>query len=344
MIKQYGEMYTAEEGIRLMNQWGEAGQAFFFVIPYDCSSVFLQREGAESDGAAFFTPLSGLRCGEGHSSLPEEVRFEAFPVDRDEYGAAFDEVMAHLFRGDTYLLNLCFSTELRTNLSVADFFHHASSPYKLMLRGKEFDPEGDAEDFALACFSPEPFVRICEGVISTYPMKGTAPDEPGAAERLMGDEKERREHATIVDLMRNDLSLVSSGVEVARYRYLERVETLRGGVLQCSSEIRGHLHEGWRSRLGSLLMEILPAGSVTGAPKESTCRVIAGAEREGRGYYTGVFGYFDGKSLDSAVAIRYVERRAGRLVYRSGGGITVMSRREDEYEELIRKVYVPFSF
>ena len=89
-------------------------------------------------------------------------------------------------------------------------------------------------------------------------------------------------------------------------------------------------------------MALLPAGSVTGAPKEATCRAIAEAEDMERGFYTGIFGFFNGRDLDSAVAIRFMEEDGANLVYKSGGGITVMSRMEDEYREAIAKVYVPF--
>ena len=124
----------------------------------------------------------------------------------------------------------------------------------------------------------------------------------------------------------------------------EAVETGRGKILQTSSEVCGSLPPDWRGRLGDLLFRLLPAGSVSGAPKEWTVRAIREAEPCPRGFYTGVFGFFDGESLDSAVAIRFVEETDAGLVYRSGGGITVLSDVEEEYRELIDKVYVPFAF
>ena len=90
-----------------------------------------------------------------------------------------------------------------------------------------------------------------------------------------------------------------------------------------------------------LLVCLLPAGSVSGAPKPKTLEIIANAEREKRGYYTGVVGYFDGDKLDCGVMIRVIERIENRYFYRSGGGITTQSDAEMEYEEMIDKVYVP---
>ena len=86
---------------------------------------------------------------------------------------------------------------------------------------------------------------------------------------------------------------------------------------------------------------MLPAGSICGAPKEKTVSIIQEVEQEKRGYYTGIFGFFDGENLDSAVNIRYLEKHQSEIRYRSGGGITSLSNLESEYNELIEKIYVP---
>ena len=91
------------------------------------------------------------------------------------------------------------------------------------------------------------------------------------------------------------------------------------------------------------IFDMLPAGSVTGAPKVKTLDIIKNAENYDRGFYTGVAGFFDGKELDSCVLIRYVEKNNGDLIYKSGGGITSQSILEEEYQELIDKIYVPVS-
>lgn len=175
-------------------------------------------------------------------------------------------------------------------------------------------------------------------------MKGTInASEENAEQKLMASEKEFTEHNTIVDLIRNDLALVAKNIEVTKYRYAEKVHTHRGAILQTSSEICGELAENWQENIGSILAALLPAGSISGAPKEKTVYIIQQAERGKRGYYTGIFGYFDGESLESAVAIRYIEQTANGLLFRSGGGITSQSVLEDEYNEILEKVYVPIS-
>ena len=97
----------------------------------------------------------------------------------------------------------------------------------------------------------------------------------------------------------------------------------------------------WKANLGELLLSLLPAGSISGAPKEKTCTIIKVAEKKDRRYLTGVFGVFDGKNIDSGVMIRYIEQKNKHLYFRSGGGITALSNEEDEYNELLQKVYLP---
>ena len=176
----------------------------------------------------------------------------------------------------------------------------------------------------------------------SYPMKGTIDASiPSAAQLLMNDPKETAEHATIVDLIRNDLSMVANRVSVSRYRYMDRLQTNRGVIFQTSSEIQGILPENYQEHLGDIIFRLLPAGSITGAPKRKTMQIIQEAETYDRGFYTGVMGYSDGIDLDSAVMIRFVEQEGEKMYFKSGGGITCQSDVESEYNEMKQKVYVP---
>jgi len=98
---------------------------------------------------------------------------------------------------------------------------------------------------------------------------------------------------------------------------------------------------GYASSLGDIIFTLLPAGSVSGAPKKKTTEIIASAEGMTRGYYTGVAGIFDGRDLNSFVMIRFIEKRDDSYFYRSGGGITSFSDPLSEYNEMIDKIYVP---
>ena len=153
--------------------------------------------------------------------------------------------------------------------------------------------------------------------------------------------KEIAEHATIVDLIRNDLSVIAKNVRVNKFRYLERIHTNREPLLQVSSEIMGDLPEDQQYHLGDIIFALLPAGSICGAPKRKTLEIIEEVETHQRGFYTGICGYFDGRNLDSGVMIRFIQEHENKLFFKSGGGITSMSNLESEYQEYIEKIYVP---
>ncbi|HPA70982.1 MAG TPA: aminodeoxychorismate synthase component I [Spirochaetota bacterium] len=315
--------------IERMNQLGAARKPFLFVIDFEMRKpIILPLDDIDPREVRF--DIRGVRnCPPAiaHSAPADIIKH---PVPYPRYLAAFNRVVECQRAGDSYLCNLTFPTRIETNLSLEDIFHRAVAPYRLMLRGM------------CTVFSPEPFVRVRGGVISSYPMKGTTrADVPGAEAKLLADEKEFAEHLTIVDLIRNDLGIVARNVRVERFRYVEKVSTARGDLLQTSSEITARLPEDWRERIGEIVAALLPAGSVTGAPKKRTVEIIREAEGAERGWYTGIFGVFDGNDLDSAVMIRFIERTESGLFYRSGGGITVYSDPESEYQELIDKVYVP---
>ncbi|GJM33219.1 MAG: aminodeoxychorismate synthase component I [Saprospiraceae bacterium] len=324
---------TLSKGVaqRLMNEYGKYRMPFFFLIDYQQeASVVLPMQ--DIDPLELQYNFHGLSNIEEFKPQPADFSFEAFPVSFDHYQKGFDLVQQHLLAGNSFLTNLTFPTPIDTNLGLEDIFIHSQAPYKLYWHNH------------FVVFSPEIFVRIKQGIISSYPMKGTIDARlPNARERLLSDLKEKAEHATIVDLIRNDLSMVATKVSVDSYRYLDKLQTSRGSLLQTSSRISGQLDQNYHEQLGDIVFRLLPAGSISGAPKPKTVAIIQEAEAYNRGYYTGVFGHFDGTNLDSAVAIRFVEQQDSGLVYKSGGGITALSRVKEEYEELIQKVYLPIA-
>ena len=294
-----------------------------------------------------------------------ETIWQIEPPLYEDYERSFNIVKSNIMAGNSYLTNLTCRVPVSCNLSLEDIFHRAKGKYKLLLRRKR-----NLTPFV--CFSPETFVRIKGGRIYSYPMKGTLDASlPNAEKLLMEDRKEAAEHATIVDLIRNDLSRVAEDVRVDKYRYIDVLHTNKGNILQTSSEISGRLPEDYPHHLGEILDVQLPAGSITGAPKDKTMQIIHEAEGYDRGFYTGIMGIYDQGELNSAVMIRFIEEETSpvdfeadgeknfktkegkasegkepkasrKLYFKAGGGITSKSDCRKEYEEVIQKIYLPF--
>ena len=310
-----------------------------------------------------------------------ETIWQIEPPLYEDYERSFNIVKSNIMAGNSYLTNLTCRVPVSCNLSLEEIFHRAKGKYKLLLRRKRTQAEDKAhlkeenieENLTpFVCFSPETFVRIKGGRIYSYPMKGTLDASlPNAEKQLMEDRKEAAEHATIVDLIRNDLSRVAENVRVDKYRYIDVLHTNKGNILQTSSEISGRLPEDYPHHLGEILDAQLPAGSITGAPKDKTMQIIQEAEGYDRGFYTGIMGIYDQGELNSAVMIRFIEEetspvdfetdgeknfkakegkasegkepKASReLYFKAGGGITSKSDCQREYEEVIQKIYLPF--
>lgn len=311
-----------------VNKLAKAGTPFLFVIDFDLKKPAVFPLDDLPAGLLFHTPA--FPSPSDVFDNPGQFRFDSFPPDFLTYKKAFEAVQREIQMGNTYLINLTFRSRLETSMALKDIFHLSKAKYKLLYNNR------------FVVFSPETFVEINDHVISSCPMKGTIDASlPHAAELLLADEKETAEHNTIVDLIRNDLAMVAQEVFVEKFRYLELLNTHKGDLWQLSSRISGTLPFDFYDRLGEILLTLLPAGSITGAPKPKTVEIIRHVENYERGYYTGIFGVFDGKNLDSAVMIRYIEIEDGQLWFKSGGGITSMSNVKSEYNELIQKIYVP---
>lgn len=311
-----------------MNIYGRGGKPFFFAINFE------QTEGLFIDNPLQQTDVLFQFCGKGNAPEQEVIKkvssFNYIPIPYSEYKKKFDIVHKGLKEGYSYLTNLTIKTPVSFNLTLEDIFFQSNASYKVLYPNK------------FVCFSPERFVKIEGKTISTNPMKGTIDANiPDAEQIILNDYKETAEHNTIVDLLRNDLSIIADNVRVNRFRYIDRIRTNKNDILQVSSEITGTLREENYLNYGDIIFGMLPAGSISGAPKDATRKIIQDAEKEPRGYYTGVCGYYDGNELDSAVIIRYIENDENQYYFRSGGGITAYSDCEEEYKEVLEKIYLP---
>ncbi len=326
---EYFKHNALEKFNKTLNNLGSKQVPFLFFIDYEMQKpvVFRLNEINSTKLLYDFNGISNLKVMQNHLDIKY---LKKNPVSKKKYQEAYEIVSKALLKGNTYLANLTFRTQIETNLTLHELFFISFSRYKLWYNNK------------FLCFSPETFISIKEGTIRTCPMKGTIDASiSDAMNKILNNTKEKAEHDTVVDLLRNDLSKIASNVGVNRYRYIEKIHTANIDLLQVSSEITGNLNNDYFSIIGDIICSLLPAGSVSGAPKNSTVSILQTAEKIPRGYYTGICGIFDGKNLDSGVMIRFIENCEGILYYRSGGGITSMSNMDDEYNEMIDKVYVP---
>ncbi|NEW61356.1 aminodeoxychorismate synthase component I, partial [Sulfurovum sp. bin170] len=315
---------------------------FLFVISYDKKEKFVQPLDSLDDDIFFKIgkQRNYPKTSESETLVPNTARLKPSvpslaksllkknPINFESYKNSLEKVQEEIRAGNTYLLNLTFKTPIKTNLSLREIFGYARAKYKLYFKNK------------FICFSPEKFIEIEKNTISTYPMKGTIEASiPNAKDKILANEKELAEHVMIVDLMRNDLGMVANDVKVEKFRYVEKIKAGDKELFQVSSKITAKLPEDWRDNLGNIVQTLLPAGSITGTPKKSTINIIDDIEDYKRGFYTGVFGIFDGENLYSAVMIRFVEKDNEELYYKSGGGITIDSDAKSEYSEIIDKIY-----
>lgn len=322
-------VFAKKEAISYMNELGKSRLPFFFLVDFEMEAIQIMQLTAQlPEGISFCSPH--FHFGIQPYRNNKKLSFSRSPVPFDDYNVLFKKVLKEINLGNSFLVNLTLPTPIGCNFSLSELYQCAHAKYKLLIND------------AFVVFSPETFVEIKDGIISSFPMKGTIDESvPNAAQNIRDNPKEIAEHHTIVDLIRNDLSMVARNVEVKKFRYIDRIPTNAGVLLQVSSEISGILPENYPEIIGSIIFTLLPAGSISGAPKCKTLDIISKVENQKRGYYTGICGFFDGQNLESAVMIRYIENIENSLQFRSGGGITFQSDALHEYQELIDKIYVP---
>ncbi len=324
--------------IDLLNHLADEKEPFLFVVNYAGTEAYIRKlsEIAPDECLYDFEGITNVKQPPPSAS-DKQPMWKVHEPDFGIYMKCFENVKNNILRGNSYLVNLTCKVAVDCDLPFEDIFLRAKGKYKILLK----DKNDSSRQFV--CFSPETFVRIKNRTVYSYPMKGTIDASlPDAGQVLTGDEKEAAEHATIVDLIRNDLSRVADHVRVDRYRYIDVVHTNKGDILQTSSEISGTLPSDYQKHIGDILAAMLPAGSITGAPKDKTMEIIHEAEGYDRGFYTGVMGIYDNGELNSAVMIRFLEQDGPRTYFKAGGGITSKSDCRKEYDEVLQKVYLPF--
>ena len=274
--------------------------------------------------------------GKSHKSEPLKLKSEIKPLfTKGEYCSMVEKAKKYIYDGDIFQVVLSNRLEAEAEGSLFDTYRilrtENPSPYMFYF---------SSDDVEIAGASPETLVRLDNGVHHTYPLAGTRPrgkseDEDLALKYdLLSDEKELAEHNMLVDLGRNDIGRISKigTVEVDKYMEVQYFSK----VMHIGSSVKGELADD-KDALDAV-DSILPAGTLSGAPKLRACEIINELENNKRGIYGGAIGYLDfSGNLDVCIAIRLAVKKNGKLFIRSGAGIVADSVPEKGYQECINK-------
>lgn len=320
---------TTQQNFDLMDELSQQKVPFFFMIDFLKENVLVYQE-SEISKKGLLIDFQNFRSFKNEEAQPKDFHLKSYPESEESYRKGFDFVQKNLRMGNSYLTNFTCKTEIEIDLTLEEIFYRSEAKYKVLYQDQ------------FVFFSPETFITITDNQISTQPMKGTIDASiENAIEILKNDPKEKAEHYTVVDLLRNDLSQVADEVKLDSFQRIDFLKTHQKNLYAMSSEISGQVKPEFQNKIGSIMKTLLPAGSILGAPKPKTLEIILEAENYHRGFYTGVCGWFDGKNLDSCVMIRFIEKENGKFFFKSGGGITHLSKFADEYAEMQNKIYVP---
>ncbi len=252
-------------------------------------------------------------------------------VTQEEYCSMVEKTKEYIVNGDIFqaVISRRFTTEYQDSLLNAYRVLRTTnpSPYMVFMQN---------DDVQLISTSPETLVRLKEGKLTTFPIAGSRPrgrdeEEDNALEKeLLADEKELSEHNMLVDLGRNDLGKISEfgGVKVTDYMRIQRYSK----IMHITSEVEGMILKE-KDALDAI-EAILPAGTLSGAPKIRACEIIEEQEKAPRGIYGGAIGYIDFTgNMDTCIAIRMAVKKDGKVFVQAGGGIVADSVPVKEYEE-----------
>lgn len=277
-----------------------------------------------------------IQKGAAGDPEPGRLTSEIVPLfKKEEYCSMVERAKRHIREGDIFQIVLSNRLEAGFEGSLLNTYRVLRtmnpSPYMFYFSGTDVEAAGA---------SPETLVKLEDGVLHTFPLAGTRPrgktrEEDLALEKeLLSDEKELAEHNMLVDLGRNDIGKISEfgSVEVEKYHCIERYSH----VMHIGSTVKGRLRPGMDAL--DAIEAVLPAGTLSGAPKLKACQLINDFENNKRGIYGGAVGYIDFTgNMDTCIAIRIAYRKNGKVFARSGAGIVADSVAETEYQECINK-------
>ena len=277
-----------------------------------------------------------LRTGQKKEESGGRLLGEITPLfEKEQFCRMVEKAKHHIYEGDIFQIVLSNRLSAPYEGSLLNAYRLLRtinpSPYMFYFSGTDVEVAGA---------SPETLVKLENGVLHTFPLAGTRPrggseeEDRMLEEDLLADEKELAEHNMLVDLGRNDLGKISrfGSVQVEKLRSIERFSH----VMHIGSTVRGILADGYDAL--DAIEAVLPAGTLSGAPKIRACQLIADLENNKRGIYGGAIGYIDFTgNMDTCIAIRIAYKKNGKVFVRSGAGIVADSVPEKEYEECLNK-------
>ena len=277
-----------------------------------------------------------IKNGEPKEDIPGHCTTPVTPLfQKEEYCEMVENAKHHIKEGDIFQIVL-------SNRLEAGFEGSLLNTYRILrtLNPSPYMFYFSSSDMEVAGASPETLVKLEDGVLHTFPLAGTRPrgkteeEDLRLEKELFADEKELAEHNMLVDLGRNDIGKISrfGSVEVEKYHCIERYSH----VMHIGSTVRGEIRDDCDAL--SAIDSILPAGTLSGAPKLRACQLINDLENNKRGIYGGAIGYIDFTgNLDTCIAIRIAYKKNNKVFIRSGAGIVADSVPEKEYQECLNK-------
>ncbi len=277
-----------------------------------------------------------LKTGTPKKDAPGRLKSEIRPYfEKDAYCDMVNKAKHHIHEGDIFQIVL-------SNRLEADYEGTLLNTYRVLrtLNPSPYLVYLSSSDLEVVCSSPETLVKLEDGVLHTFPLAGTRPrgktleEDQRLEEELLADQKELAEHNMLVDLGRNDIGRISKfgSVKVEKYHQIERYSA----VMHIGSTVRGEIRDDCDAM--DAVGSILPAGTLSGAPKIRACQLINDLEGNKRGIYGGGVGYLDfSGNLDLCIAIRLAYKKNNKVFIRSGAGIVADSVPENEYQECINK-------
>lgn len=277
-----------------------------------------------------------IKNGEPKEDIPGHCTTPVTPLfQKKEYCEMVEKAKHHIKEGDIFQIVL-------SNRLEAGFEGSLLNTYRILrtLNPSPYMFYFSSSDMEVAGASPETLVKLEDGVLHTFPLAGTRPrgkteeEDLRLEKELLADEKELAEHNMLVDLGRNDIGKISrfGSVEVEKYHCIERYSH----VMHIGSTVRGEIRDDCDAL--SAIDSILPAGTLSGAPKLRACQLINDLENNKRGIYGGAIGYIDFTgNLDTCIAIRIAYKKNNKVFIRSGAGIVADSVPEKEYQECLNK-------